>query len=153
MAALRNDPHGKAVPTEGALPPVNHGALVEAQGDRLVGLDELGERGVAEVRTAEGVLAVGIADGVPFAVSNVCRHQAAKLGRGRVADGCLECPWHRARFDVRSGRMVEGPKGRIFGFKPYSEAVKAWGAGVLPLDRYDVEIRDGAIWFSPVGGD
>jgi len=135
---------------EGA-PPVVHGTDVrEALGDRLVAVDDLGPRGVVEVRTARfGVLAVGMAMGLPFAVSNVCRHQFAKLGRGRVTeDGCLECPWHRARFDVDTGRMVEGPKGRIFGFKPYSAAVKAWGAGVLPLEGHDVEVRDGAIWLA-----
>jgi 3-phenylpropionate/trans-cinnamate dioxygenase ferredoxin component len=133
-----------------ALPPVTHDHPVEARGERLVGLDQLGARGVVEVRTAEhGVLAVGLAEGEPFAVSNVCRHQFAKLGRGRVtADGCLECPWHRARFDVRDGRMVSGPKGRIFGFAPYSAAVKTFGDKVAPLARHAVTVRDGAIWLT-----
>jgi nitrite reductase/ring-hydroxylating ferredoxin subunit len=85
--------------------------------------------------------------GEPFAVSNVCRHQFAKLGRGRVTeDGCLECPWHRSRYDVASGAMVEGPKGRIFGLKPYSAAVKAVNNAAVKLTRYEVELRDGAIW-------
>ena len=121
MATLREDPQGTAVPTAGDHPPVDHGPAVrDAAGDRLIALDDLGPRQVAEVRTEQhGVLAVGMAKGLPFAVSNVCRHQFAKLGRGRVTEGgCLECPWHRAHFDVDSGRMVEGPKGRIFGFKP-----------------------------------
>jgi nitrite reductase/ring-hydroxylating ferredoxin subunit len=133
-----------------ALPPVTHDHPVEARGLRLVELDRLGARGVVEVRTAEhGVLAVGLADGEPFAVSNVCRHQFAKLGRGRVtADGCLECPWHRARFDVRDGRMVSGPKGRIFGFPPYSAAVRTFGDRVAPLARHPVTLRDGAIWLT-----
>jgi nitrite reductase/ring-hydroxylating ferredoxin subunit len=114
-----------------------------------VGLAELDARRVTEVRTAEhGVLAVGMAEGRPFAVSNVCRHQLGKLGRGRVtSDGCLECPWHRARFDVRDGAMTSGPKGRLFGFKPYSEAVNAF-ANRLKLKTYAVEVRDDAIWLT-----
>lgn len=153
MSASRNEPHGKAVHTEGVLPPVRHGRVLEAAGWRLAGLDELGDRGVVEVRTEDhGVLAVGVADGEPFAVSNICRHQGAKLGRGRVtADGCLECPWHRARFDVRTGRMLSGPKGRVFGFKPYSAAVKVFGSGVAPLHTHPVEIRDGAVWLKDTG--
>src|SRR3712207_1267568 len=126
MPELRNDPHDRGVETDSPFPPVTHDDPVEAQGNRLVAVDQLGPRGVVEVRTAEhGVLAVGMAGDRPFAVSNVCRHQFGKLGRGRVEDGCLECPWHRARYDVRTGEMVEGPKGRIFGFKPYSSTVRA----------------------------
>jgi 3-phenylpropionate/trans-cinnamate dioxygenase ferredoxin subunit len=148
MPALREEPHGDGVDTEGL--PVTHGSPVEADGDRLIDVAALGTTGVAEVRTADhGVLAVGLADGTPFAVSNVCRHQFAKLGQGRVTeDGCLECPWHRARYDVRTGRMTEGPKGRIFGFKPYSAAVRAFASGVAPLHAHAVTVRDGAIWLA-----
>ena len=93
------------------------------------------------------MLAVGMTpDGLPFAVGNLCRHQFAKLGRGRVtADGCLECPWHRAAYDVTDGTMTEGPKGRVFGFKPYSWAFKTFGRAA-PLHTTPVEVRDGAIW-------
>jgi hypothetical protein len=41
--------------------------------------------------------------------------------------------------------MVSGPKGRLFGFKPYSSAIKAT-TGQLPLATFPVEVRDGAIW-------
>src|SRR5829696_5900533 len=148
MGALRQDPGGRGVETGSPLPPITHDDPAVAQGDRLVDVERLGTRGVVEVRTEQhGVLAVGLAGGEPFAVSNICRHQFAKLGRGRVtAEGCLECPWHRARFDVRDGRMVSGPKGRVFGFRPYSAAVRAFGARVAPLARHPVAVRDGAIW-------
>lgn len=118
---------------------------ITAQGARLVAVDALGPDGVVEVDTEpHGTLAVGIADGAPFALSNVCRHQFAKMGRGQVVDGCLECPWHRARYDVRTGKMVEGPKGRVWGFKPYSSAVRGFG-NVAPLRTFDVAIEDGWI--------
>lgn len=41
--------------------------------------------------------------------------------------------------------MVSGPKGRIFGFKPYSHGIKAM-ANRLRLTTYAVELRHGAIW-------
>ena len=128
-------------------PPVKTKDPVRAQGDRLISLDELGPGGVREVETeAHGTLAVGIAHGEPFAVSNVCRHQFAKLGRGRVTEeGCLECPWHRAHYNVRTGKMVSGPKGRIFGFGPYSRAVQATNNTAIPLKSFSVVARDGAI--------
>jgi 3-phenylpropionate/trans-cinnamate dioxygenase ferredoxin subunit len=59
-------------------------------------------------------------------------------------DGCLECPWHGARFDVTSGKMTRGPQGA---FKPLAGAVKAT-TGSRSLKTFPVEIRDDAIWLS-----
>ena len=149
MPELREDPHGRGVETDSPVPPVTHDDPLVAEGRRLVDLAALSDRGVVEVRTDEhGVLAVGMADGTPFAVSNVCRHQFGKLGRGRVTAGCLECPWHRARYDVRTGTMLEGPKGRIFGFKPYSRTVQTVANAAFKLQRHPVVVRDGAIWLA-----
>lgn len=111
---------------------------------RLVAVDDLGDSQVTVVeQTPHGVLAVGISAGEPFAVSNRCRHLFASLGKGRVTgEGCLECPWHGALYDVGSGKMVLGPQGA---FKPLAGAVKAT-AGARSLKTFPVELRDGAIW-------
>ncbi len=131
-------------------PPVKTKDPVFAQGDRLIAVADLGPSFVREVQSKQhGTLAVGISDGRPFAVSNVCRHQFAKLGQGRVdGDGCLECPWHRARYDVRTGRMVTGPRGRVFGFTPYSKAVQTVGNTAFKLDSHPVVERDGVIFLA-----
>ncbi len=119
---------------------------VEPSALRLISLDDLGSSQVAVVKdTPHGDLAVGVSGGEPFALSNRCRHLFAPLGQGHVADdGCLECPWHGARFDVRTGEMVRGPQGA---FKPLAGAVKAT-TGSRALKRFPVELRDGAIWLA-----
>lgn len=116
----------------------------EQSAARLVTVTELGDSQVAVVEeTRHGTLAVGISGGEPFAVSNRCRHLFASLGEGQVTeDGCLECPWHASRYDVRSGKMVRGPQGA---FKPLAGVVKAT-TGAIPLKTFQVEIRDDAIW-------
>ena len=64
-----------------------------------------------------GDWAVGNRGGAYFAVSRRCRPQLADLSEGTLdAEGCLVCPWHAARYDVRTGEMVDGPKG-FFGYK------------------------------------
>ena len=94
-------------------------------------------------KTPHGALAVGMSAGDPFAVSNRCRHLFAPLGKGRVTDdGCLQCPWHAALYDVGTGAMVRGPQGA---FKPLAGAVKAT-TGARSLKTFPVEVRDGAIW-------
>jgi nitrite reductase/ring-hydroxylating ferredoxin subunit len=111
---------------------------------RLVAVDDLGASQVVVVeKTPHGALAVGISAGKPFAVSNRCRHLFASLGKGRVTDdGCLQCPWHAALYDVGSGAMVRGPQGA---FRPLAGAVKAT-TGARALETFPVEARDGAIW-------
>jgi nitrite reductase/ring-hydroxylating ferredoxin subunit len=116
----------------------------EQSGTRLVAVDELGASQVAVVDgTPHGALAVGISAGKPFALSNRCRHLFASLGDGQVTeDGCLQCPWHAARYDVRTGKMLRGPQGA---FKPLAGIVKAT-TGAIPLKTFPVELRDDAIW-------
>lgn len=111
---------------------------------RLVAVDDLGDSQVTVVEdTPHGTVAVGISEGKPFAVSNRCRHLFASLGEGRVTtEGCLECPWHAARYDVKTGKMVRGPQGA---FKPLAGVIKAT-AGSIALKTFPVELRDGAIW-------
>jgi nitrite reductase/ring-hydroxylating ferredoxin subunit len=90
----------------------------------------------SEVPSAGGVRqvgqwAVGRSNGEVFAVSRRCRHQLADLSQGTVdADGCLVCPWHQSRYDVRSGAMVSGPKGFLgyHGRTPgYTQLVLGYG--------------------------
>ena len=117
---------------------------LEQSSARLVAVDDLGASQVVVVeKTPHGALAVGISAGRPFAVSNRCRHLFAPLGKGRVTDdGCLQCPWHAALYDVGTGAMVRGPQGA---FKPLAGAVKAT-TGARSLKTFPVEVRDGAIW-------
>src|SRR2546423_15530164 len=114
--------------------------------ERLVAVDDLAASQVTVVEeTSHGAIAVGMSAGKPFAVSNRCRHLFASLGEGRVVDeGCLECPWHGARYDVATGRMLRGPQGV---FRPVSGVIKAT-TGALPLHTYPAEVRDGAIWLA-----
>ena len=116
----------------------------ERPAERLVAVDDLGASQVTVVEeTSHSTIAVGISAGKPFAVSNRCRHLFASLGEGHVTDdGCLQCPWHAARYDVGTGKMVRGPQGA---FKPLAGVVKAT-TGAIPLKTFPVELRDGAIW-------
>jgi nitrite reductase/ring-hydroxylating ferredoxin subunit len=78
-----------------------------------------------------GEWAVGNRGGAYFAVSRRCRHQLADLSAGSLdAEGCLVCPWHQSRYDVRTGAMVEGPRGFLGYHGPtpgYTQLVAAVG--------------------------
>ena len=45
-------------------------------------------------------------DGELYALDGQCPHQGGPLGRGRLEDGAVVCPWHGWKWDARSGRAV-----------------------------------------------
>ena len=96
--------------------------------------------------TGAGKWAVGNAKGDYFAVTRRCRHLYADLANGSIdAKGCLVCPWHGSRYDVKTGRMVRGPQG-IFAKIPGLDQMFMALTRVLPLGRATVVERDGTVY-------
>jgi deazaflavin-dependent oxidoreductase (nitroreductase family) len=97
--------------------------------------------------TGAGPWAVGHGPDGYFAVSRRCRHLYADLARGRVdrKDGGLVCPWHGAKYDVHTGRMVRGPQA---GFEkvPGLDASYELLTRFVPLRRGRVVERDGILF-------
>ena len=83
-----------------------------------------------------------------FAVGRKCRHFQADLANGTIdSDGCLVCPWHGAKYDVSTGKMVRGPQkifAKIPGVWPFYKALTA----VLPLKRATVTEVDGDLFLT-----
>ncbi len=46
------------------------------------------------------------------ALADRCTHRGGPLHEGTVKDGCIECPWHASRFDLKDGAVVHGPATR-----------------------------------------
>lgn len=91
-------------------------------------------RDIADGQLVQGTLPNGTAlvigrfAGALFAAKDSCPHSEFPLSEGTLyPDGELECCWHGARFDCRTGEVRRGP-------------------AEDPLVRFEVEERDGAIW-------
>ena len=57
-------------------------------------------------------MALFVHEGDVLAVQAFCPHLEAPLFLGSVADGAVTCPWHRWRFDLRSGACLERGEGQ-----------------------------------------
>jgi nitrite reductase/ring-hydroxylating ferredoxin subunit/uncharacterized membrane protein len=44
-----------------------------------------------------------------YAFQEFCTHRYGPLSEGKLQDHQVECPWHRSCFDIRTGKVVEGP--------------------------------------------
>ncbi|QMU69927.1 Rieske 2Fe-2S domain-containing protein [Streptacidiphilus sp. P02-A3a] len=55
------------------------------------------------------VLVVQETAGVVRVLADRCSHLSGPLSEGKVADGCVECPWHGSRFRLADGGVAAGP--------------------------------------------
>lgn len=95
------------------MPHSDHVAPLDGAAIAVAGSDELDEGGMMLVEAAAGahggdVLLVRI-DGTVYAVDAVCTHALGYLDEGERDGYEVECPLHRARFDVRTGAVTQRP--------------------------------------------
>lgn len=54
-------------------------------------------------------IAVANADGIFYAVQDVCTHEEELLSGGELEGGSIICPWHSSIFDLKTGGVQMGP--------------------------------------------
>jgi naphthalene 1,2-dioxygenase system ferredoxin subunit len=64
---------------------------------------------VLGVEIAGRSIALYDVDGNVFATDNICTHAYARLSDGWLDGDLIECPLHAARFDVRTGKVLDPP--------------------------------------------
>ncbi len=44
-----------------------------------------------------------------YCIDNTCTHAGGPLGEGTVQGEQVECPWHGANFNVKTGQVLSAP--------------------------------------------
>lgn len=44
-----------------------------------------------------------------FALAETCSHFSGPLSEGKLISNSIQCPWHRSRFALEDGRVLDGP--------------------------------------------
>jgi nitrite reductase/ring-hydroxylating ferredoxin subunit len=70
---------------------------------RAASLADLEEKQMMTVHGADRPVLLCWHEGRVFALDNRCPHMGFPLSKGSLNHGLLTCPWHHARFDLRSG--------------------------------------------------
>jgi naphthalene 1,2-dioxygenase system ferredoxin subunit len=76
---------------------------------RVARRSELTRDEVLGVEVAGHSIALYDVDGSIFATDNICTHAYARLSDGWLDGELIECPLHAARFDVRTGKVLDPP--------------------------------------------
>src|SRR5436190_18205241 len=70
---------------------------------------ELAPGEVLGVEVSGRLIALSDVEGSVFATDNICTHAYARLSDGWLDGEMIECPLHAARFDVRTGKVLDPP--------------------------------------------
>jgi uncharacterized membrane protein/nitrite reductase/ring-hydroxylating ferredoxin subunit len=92
----------------------------------VAGAGSLGDGETLRVDIDGTVMTIARVGGEWFAFQEFCTHRFGPLSEGGLVDGEVECPWHRSRFDMRTGKVTQGP-------------------AKIDLQTFDVAVRDGTI--------
>jgi phenylpropionate dioxygenase-like ring-hydroxylating dioxygenase large terminal subunit len=98
------------------MPDPEHTEIIADQWYPLTTSQALRAAPLALERLGLSLVAWRDAGGHPVAQRAACPHRGANLALGRVADGCIECPYHGFRFDARGACVqapCEGPDARV----------------------------------------
>ncbi len=68
-----------------------------------------GGQGAKLVETGGKPVALFQVEGAYYAIDDTCPHRGGSLSQGMVSGYEVSCPWHGARFDVRTGAVLCPP--------------------------------------------
>ncbi|NKB63759.1 MAG: Rieske 2Fe-2S domain-containing protein [Gammaproteobacteria bacterium] len=78
------------------------------------------------VEVEDAMIVIFNLDGGFYAIEDICTHDGSEISSGCVVDGCIECPRHGARFDIKTGAVMSPP-------------------AYEPIDTFPVQVIDGMV--------
>jgi 3-phenylpropionate/trans-cinnamate dioxygenase ferredoxin subunit len=96
-----------------------------AQLIKVATTDELGDQQAKLVEVEGQKIALFRVDGAFYALSDTCTHRGGPLSEGELEGAEVTCPWHGAKFDIRTGAVL-GP--------PAQQGVKSYPVRVTGAD-------------------
>jgi uncharacterized membrane protein/nitrite reductase/ring-hydroxylating ferredoxin subunit len=90
------------------------------------GAERLGNEETLRAEINGQVMTIAKIDNRVFAIQEFCTHRFGPLSEGTFHGFDVQCPWHKSRFDVRTGKVTNGP-------------------AKVDLKTFRVETRDGKI--------
>ncbi len=94
---------------------------------KVTTVNEMADRPATCVEVDGQKIALFDVDGEFYAISDTCTHRGGPLSEGERDGTEVVCPWHGARFDVKTGTVVGPPA--TTGVKSYP--VRVTGTDIL----------------------
>jgi uncharacterized membrane protein/nitrite reductase/ring-hydroxylating ferredoxin subunit len=75
----------------------------------IPGVERLGNEETLRAEINGEVMTIARIDNRVFAIQEFCTHRFGPLSEGTFHGFDVQCPWHKSRFDVRTGKVTNGP--------------------------------------------
>lgn len=102
---------------------------------RVAGTGDLSEGQIVPIEANGQKLLLTRVDGEYRAAARKCPHLGFNLCRGKIEDGAVVCPLHKAKFDLVTGKIERDPKLLFIGMKAKNDLaiypVKVEGEDIL----------------------
>src|SRR5204862_1447791 len=92
-----------------------------------VAIDEIPDGGMIGGHVGEDAVLLARCGRETFAIGSTCSHYGGPLAEGLMVGETVRCPWHHARFSLRTGEAVAAP-------------------AFNPMSCWRVEKRDGKVF-------
>ena len=80
-------------------------------------------------------------NGTFYAIGNPCTHKSGRLSEGSLEGKIVTCPSHGSKFDITTGKSIQGPTGTFFNAKtPNATPVE------LRIDGKDIMLVQKSPW-------
>ena len=85
-------------------------------------VNEIAPGTVKVVRVEDAPIGIANVDGEFYAFADVCTHDDGPVAEGKLDEYVIECPRHGAKFDIRTGAVLQLP-------------------AVVPIPVYDLKVE------------
>lgn len=65
---------------------------------------------IKAVKVGEKEILIANVGGAYYAIGNRCTHRGGELAKGTLEGSVVTCPRHKSKFDVKTGKVISGPK-------------------------------------------
>jgi len=77
--------------------------------EKGISIDEVADGAMVQGHAFGEAVLVALRGGELFAIGATCTHYGGPLAEGLMVDCTVRCPWHHARFDLRTGEAIAAP--------------------------------------------
>ena len=76
---------------------------------RVATTDEVPPGKAKVVEAAGKKIALFNVGGTYYAIDDTCPHRGGPLSQGALEGETVTCPWHRSKFDIKTGAVIAPP--------------------------------------------
>jgi 3-phenylpropionate/trans-cinnamate dioxygenase ferredoxin subunit len=91
---------------------------------KVAKLSDLSEGKIKLVPAGDENICLIMSGGKVYAVQEYCTHEDGPLSEGFLEDGKIVCPWHQAKFDIKTGKVDPDTNWTKRDLKTYKVRVK-----------------------------